>query len=84
MSQDDAEAFAKVVDENIKAANMEYKAKRDSFRLHDPAVFRLQDRSFEKFKEAIVTASGQDASRFKPNVLNQNEERHAVIGRYVL
>ncbi|MCF0175510.1 MAG: GH3 auxin-responsive promoter family protein [Bacteroidales bacterium] len=84
VSQEDAEAFAKVVDENIKAANMEYKAKRDSFRLHDPAVFRLQDRSFEKFKEAIVTASGQDASRFKPNVLNQNEERHAVIGRYVL
>lgn len=83
-SQEDAEAFAKVVDENIKAANMEYKAKRDSFRLHDSKVYRLQEHAFDKFKIDIVNASGQDASRFKPNVLNQNEERHAVINKFIL
>lgn len=83
-SQAEAEKFAAAVDEYIKETNMEYKAKRDSFRLHDPKVYRLQNHSFDKFKQDIVNASGQDASRFKPNVLAQNEERHAVIQRYVL
>lgn len=83
-SQEDAEEFAKVVDANIKKSNMEYQAKRDSFRLKDPAVFRLVPHSFDLFKKELIDGSGQDASRFKPNVLAQNEERHAVISHYVV
>ena len=83
-SADKAEQFAKVVDANLKRSNMEYQAKRDSFRLKDPVTFRLQPQAFDKFKKEIINASGQDASRFKPNVLAQNEERHAVISHYVI
>lgn len=84
VSQEQAQAFADVVDANIKKANIEYQAKRDSFRLKDPAVFRLQEQAFDKFKQYIINATKQDASRFKPNVLAQNEERHEVIGKFVL
>jgi len=84
VSQQQAEEFAKVVDENIKATNMEYQAKRDSFRLKDPKIFRLEQQAFSKFKQFIINQTKQDASRFKPNVLAQNEERHAVINKFVL
>ena len=84
VSQDQAQAFGKVVDDNIKKTNMEYQAKRDSFRLKDSAIYRLQEQAFDKFKESIINASGQDASRFKPNVLSQNETHHALINKYIL
>lgn len=84
VSQEQAQAFGKVVDDNIKKTNMEYKAKRDSFRLKDSAIYRLQEQAFDKFKESIINASGQDASRFKPNVLSQNETHHALINKYIL
>lgn len=83
-TQQKAEEFAAVVDANIKQANIEYQAKRDSFRLKDQRVFRLQDKSFNKFKEYILEQTKSDASRFKPNVLAQNEEKHAVIAKFVL
>ncbi|MCQ2176245.1 MAG: GH3 auxin-responsive promoter family protein [Bacteroidales bacterium] len=82
VSQEQAQAFGKVVDDNIKKTNMEYQAKRDSFRLKDSAIYRLQEQAFDKFKESIINASGQDASRFKPNVLSQNETHHALINKY--
>ena len=84
VSQEQAQAFGKVVDDNIKKTNMEYQAKRDSFRLKDSAIYRLQEQAFDKFKESIINASGQDASRFKPNVLSQNETHHALINKYIL
>jgi len=84
VSQDKAEEFGGVVDALLKKSNMEYEAKRNSFRLHDPAIFRLQEQSFDKFKQYIINETKQDASRFKPNVLAQNEERHAVISRFTL
>jgi len=84
VSQEQAEAFTKIVDENIKKANIEYQAKRDSFRLHDPMTHRLQEDSFRKFKQYILEQTHQDASRFKPNVLAQHEERHSVIKMFVL
>ena len=83
-TQAEAEDFAKVVDENIKKTNMEYQAKRDSFRLKDPAIFRLQEQAFDKFKSYIINETHQDASRFKPNVLAQNEERHSVINKFTI
>ena len=83
-TQEAAEKFGVVVDGNIKKLNMEYQAKRDSFRLKDPAIHRLEEKAFDKFKEHIINATKQDASRFKPNVLAQNEERHEVIKMFVL
>lgn len=83
-TQQEAEMFAAVVDENIKEINMEYRAKRDSFRLKDSAVFLLERNSFDKFKQRILSKTRRDASRFKPNVLAQNEESHKAINRYVM
>lgn len=79
-----ADEFGHVVDELIKQTNMEYQAKRDSFRLHEQKVYRLQEHSFDQFKQEIINQSKQDASRFKPNVLAQNEQRHEVIAHYIL
>ncbi len=84
VSQEEADAFGAIVDAEIKKLNMEYQAKRDSFRLHDQKVFRLQQGSFRMFKEEIISATGQDASRFKPNVLSQKEVWHEVINHYVV
>ena len=83
-SQEAAEKFAQEVDKNLKKANIEYEAKRNSFRLKDAQVFRLQEHSFQMWKTGIINRTGQDASRFKPNVLAQNEERHQEILKYVL
>lgn len=82
-SEEQSKAFADIVDANLKSANIEYKAKRDSFRLKDPHIFLLQQNAFDKFKESIINASGQDASRFKPNVLSQNEVHHATIAKFI-
>lgn len=83
-TQAQADEFGKLVDENLKKANMEYEAKRNSFRLKDPVMHRLELHAFDHFKQGIIDRTGQDASRFKPNVLAQNDERHAEIKKYVL
>lgn len=80
--QSEAQRLADAVDGLLKKANIEYQAKRDSFRLKDPAVFRLQPQSFDNFKKSVINASGQDASRFKPNVLAQNEAYHKLIEEF--
>lgn len=79
VSQKRAEEFAAVVDENLKKLNIEYESKRNSFRLKDPAVYLLQKNSFDRFKEFVLNRNHRDASRFKPNVLAQDETKHAVI-----
>lgn len=83
-TQAEADQFGELVDKFIKEANMEYQAKRDSFRLHTQTVYRLEEHAFDKFKQEIINKTQQDASRFKPNVLAQNEERHEVINHYVI
>lgn len=82
IKQKKAEEFAAVVDENLKKLNIEYEGKRNSFRLKDPAVYLLQERAFDKFKEFILNRNHRDASRFKPNVLAQNEANHQIIHRF--
>ena len=79
VNQKKAEEFASVVDANLKALNIEYESKRNSFRLKEPAVFLLVPNAFEKFKEIIMNISRRDSSRFKPNVLAQDEPKHRVI-----
>lgn len=79
VDQKKADAFANVVDQNLKKLNIEYESKRNSFRLKDPAVYLLQEKSFDKFKEYILNRNHRDASRFKPNVLAQDESKHSII-----
>ncbi len=83
-TQEEAEEFGKLVDENIKQTNIEYEAKRNSFRLKDAKIYRLQLHAFDSWKAGIINKSGQDASRFKPNVLAQHEERHQEMMKYIL
>ena len=82
VSQNQAKEFAELVDSNIKNLNMEYKAKRDSFRLNAPVAHRLQSNSFAQFKEYVLKQTGQDASRFKPNVLSQKDDLHEAIRHF--
>lgn len=84
VSQEQADEFGRLVDENIQKINIEYESKRKSFRLKDQKVFRLQEDSFRKFKTYILEQTKQDASRFKPNVLAQHEERHSVLAKFIL
>lgn len=79
VNQKKAEYFAGLVDENLKHLNIEYESKRNSFRLKDPAVYLLVPNAFDKFKEFVLNRNHRDASRFKPNVLAQNEGNHKVI-----
>ena len=82
VNQKRAQAFAEVVDENLKKLNIEYESKRDSFRLKAPSVYLLVPDAFDKFKEFILNINHRDASRFKPNVLAQNEDLHSAIDRF--
>lgn len=84
VSAEQAGIFTAQVDENLKKSNMEYKAKRDSFRLHSPVAHRLVPNSFAQFKAYILEQTKQDASRFKPNVLAQDEFKHDAIKRFAI
>ena len=84
VSAEQAGIFTAQVDENLKKSNMEYKAKRDSFRLHSPVAHRLVPNSFAQFKAYILEQTKQDASRFKPNVLAQDELKHDAIKRFAI
>lgn len=79
-----AEEFAAVVDTHLKELNIEYKSKRDSFRLKDPAVFLLRPNSFDKIKSFLMNRDKRDSSRFKPNVLAQNEGQHRLVARFAI
>ncbi len=76
MSQEEAEKFTKVVDAKLKKCNMEYEAKRDSLRVHDPYTHILVSESFEKFKARCIDEGARDG-QFKLNLLLQDEARHA-------
>jgi hypothetical protein len=56
--------------------NMEYKAKRESLRVHDPRTNILVSESFEKFKARCIDEGARDG-QFKLNLLLQDENRHA-------
>ena len=62
--------------------NMEYKAKRDSFRVKDPVAHLLVKDSFEKFKARCIAEGARDG-QFKLNLLLQDEGRHAKFKELV-
>lgn len=78
IGQAKAEEFSQVVDQKLKALNCEYEAKRDSFRVKDPATFLLQPESFETFKARSIERGARDG-QFKMNLLMQDEKRHAMF-----
>ena len=82
-TQETCEDFAKRVDEKLKEYNIEYKAKRDSFRVKDPIAHRLVELSFEKFKAQCIAEGSRDG-QFKLNLLLQDEKRHAKFKKLVL
>ncbi|MCQ2347531.1 MAG: GH3 auxin-responsive promoter family protein [Paludibacteraceae bacterium] len=83
LSQEDTDRFGEEVDKRLKTLNIEYAAKRDSFRLKAQQCYRLQPNALNRWKEAIVNTTRQDASRFKPNILSQNEQQHTIIQQFV-
>ncbi|MBR1809935.1 MAG: GH3 auxin-responsive promoter family protein [Paludibacteraceae bacterium] len=72
-----AERFSKRVDEILQRINIEYKAKRESFRLKEPRTHRLGKDSFYRFKKkSIADGTGRDG-QFKVNLLMQDDKRKA-------
>ncbi|MBR3648126.1 MAG: GH3 auxin-responsive promoter family protein [Paludibacteraceae bacterium] len=82
-SQAVCEDFAKRVDEKLMEYNIEYKAKRDSFRVKDPIPHRLVELSFEKFKAECIAEGSRDG-QFKMNLLLQDEKRHAKFKKLTI
>lgn len=78
-----AEEFSAKVDELLKDANIEYAAKRESFRVKDPISHRLVSFSFEKFKEMCIAEGSRDG-QFKMNLLMQDEKRHAKFKKLLI
>lgn len=68
--------FTKLVDKYLREQNVEYVAKRDSFRVKDPIGHMMVENSFEKFKAACIAEGARDG-QFKLNLLLQDEKRHA-------
>ncbi len=82
-TQEQAESFTSVVDSALKELNIEYAAKRASFRVKDPITHRLVAQSFEKFKAECIAEGARDG-QFKMNLLLQDEQRHAKFKQLVL
>ena len=82
-TQKEAELFTKKVDEVLQQVNIEYKAKRESFRVKDPVTHRLQKESFETFKAQCIAEGARDG-QFKMNLLMQDEKRHAKFKKLVI
>lgn len=82
-TQQQAEQFTHKVDEVLKQSNIEYKAKRESFRVKDPVTHRLQRESFEHFKAQCIAEGARDG-QFKMNLLMQDEKRHAKFKSLVI
>ena len=82
-TQQQAEQFTQTVDQVLQQSNIEYKAKRESFRVKDPVTHRLQRDSFEHFKAQCIAEGARDG-QFKMNLLMQDEKRHAKFKTLVM
>ena len=82
LGQDFANEFAKAVDQKLMAENVEYKAKRDSFRVKEPVGHLLVENSFEKYKAAMIAKGARDG-QFKMNLLMQDDKRRAAFDELV-
>ena len=62
---------------------MEYKSKRDSFRLKDPVTGRLVNAAYQQFKR-LCLAEGMRDGQFKFNLLMQDERRHSKFKKLLM
>ena len=74
-TQEAAERFSKKVDEILQRINIEYKAKRESFRLKEPRTHRLRKNSFAGFKKKSIADGTARDGQFKLNLLMQDQQR---------
>ena len=81
-TQAECDEFTKLVDKYLREQNVEYVAKRDSFRVGDPVGHCLVENSFERFKAACIAEGARDG-QFKLNLLLQDEKRHAKFKNLV-
>ena len=79
ITQEQTNLFGQAVDEALKVLNIEYAAKRDSFRVKEPVSFQLEKSSFETYKERCIAAGKGRDGQFKLNLLMQDEERHNMF-----
>lgn len=80
VGQDLCDKFAAAVDQKLMAENVEYKAKRDSFRVKEPKGILLVENSFEKYKAAMIAKGARDG-QFKMNLLMQDDARKAEFDK---
>ena len=76
VTQEEADAFAKVVDAHLQKINVEYESKRQSFRLHEPQAHLLLSNAYSRFKAACLRDGFRDG-QFKFNLLMQDEKRRS-------
>ena len=83
VTQQQAEEFSARVDAALKKINVEYEAKRDSFRVKDPITHIIKENAFEDYKiEALSKGLARDG-QFKLNLLMQDEKRHEIFKKLV-
>lgn len=82
VSQETADNLSKVIDENLKRDNCNYKAKRDSLIIKAPVAHILQKKSFETFKIRSIDKGARDG-QFKLNILMKDEKRHRMFRELV-
>lgn len=82
ISQQECNAFTLLVDKFLRAQNVEYVSKRDSFRVGDPVGHILVKDAFEKFKAACIAEGARDG-QFKVNLLLQDDKRHEKFKQLV-
>lgn len=83
-TQEQAEAFTKTVDANLKGINCEYEAKRDSFRVKDPLTHRLEENSFEKFKAECISEGARDGQFKLMLLLLKDQKRYPKFEKLIL
>lgn len=73
-TEERCEAFTKLVDKKLMEENMEYNAKRVSFRVKDPIGHRLVENAFENYKAKCINEGARDG-QFKLNLLLLDEKK---------
>ena len=81
--QSKADELNKLVDDILRQKNIEYDAKRKSFRVKDPVAHRLIPESFETFKAQCIAEGARDG-QFKLNLLLQDEKRHSKFRKLTI
>ncbi len=83
-TQEQAEAFTKTIDANLKVINCEYEAKRNSFRVKDPITHRLEENSFEKFKAECISEGARDGQFKLMLLLLKDQKRYPKFEKLIM